>query len=380
MKVYFDNAATTKPINSAQDLLCEHMNNGWYNPSAMYPEAVRAENDYKKSAETLCAALGAKQVFFTSGGTESINTAILKGYRAKGSKKLHFITSAYEHPAGDEPFKLLASAGHDVDFVKPGNEGFITCEQVAPLVREDTALVSVMHVNNETGAVNDITSIANEVKRNNPQTLVHSDGVQGFLKCPINFESSSLDYYSVSAHKVHGLKGTGALFYKKNTPLAPYMIGGGQEGGLRSGTQNTFGAAVFARAVEDFCKAAEQKIVMMLKVRERMLAGLKQLPGLHIISPSKNFAPHILYVAFENMRGEVILHLLETKGIFISTGSACSSKKGTSRIATALSLKKQVADGVIRLSFSHENTAEEADYVLEEISNALKYTNGFIRR
>ncbi len=380
MKVYFDNAATTKPINNAEKLLCEHIKNGWYNPSAMYPEAVRAENDYKKSAEILCNAIGAKHVFFTSGGSESINTAIFKGYRAKGSKKLHFITSAYEHPAGDEPFKVLSSLGHEVDFIKPTAEGFITAEQISQLIRQDTALVSIMHVNNETGAVNDVVSIANEVKRINPQTVVHSDGVQGFLKCPINFENSALDYYSVSAHKVHGLKGTGALFYKKNAPISPYIIGGGQENGLRSGTQNTFGAKIFAQAVEEFSANHEQRVYKMLSVRETMLCGLKEFENLHILSPSENFAPHILYVAFENVRGEVILHLLETKGICISTGSACSSKKGTSRIATALSLKKQVADGVIRLSFSHDNTVEEAAFVLTEIKNALKYTNGFIRR
>ncbi len=380
MKVYFDNAATTMPTNRVSRVLGEHVDRLWYNPSALYAQAIAVENEYNKAKQEVCSALGAKHAIFTSGGTESINTAILRGYRAKGAKKLHFITSAYEHPAGDEPFKFLASQGHDVDFVKPAASGHIAEQDVSSLVRGDTAMVSIMHVNNETGGVNDVVGIAAAVKRKNPHTLFHSDGVQAFLKCPLNFENSQLDYYSVSAHKVHGLKGTGALIYKKNAPLGAYILGGGQEETLRSGTQNTPGALVFAEAVREFVRDREENIGKISQVRETLCDGVKSFEGVHVLSPEKDYAPHILYLSFENTRGEVILHLLEKQGVLVSIGSACSSKKGTSRIASALSLPKHVADGVLRLSFCHHNTVQEAEYTLEQLKIALDYTKKFVRR
>ena len=256
-----------------------------------------------------------------------------------------------------------------------------------------------MHVNNETGAVNDVCGIASAVKEKNRETLVHVDGVQGYVKCPLNFKDSEIDYYTASAHKLHALKGTGALFYKKGAPIKPYIIGGGQEGALRSGTENTFGIYVFANAVSEYTDNRDEYIENMLNVRRVFLNGFKEIPGVRILSPEKDFAPHILNVSIEAMRGEVflrrkmqclvgcvgekrvLLHLLEKEGIAISTGSACSSKKKKqSRIHAHLKLSRELEEGVIRISSCPYNTCEEAERTLLAINSALKNYRRFIRR
>ena len=383
MEIYLDNAATTKPSKALLPLFSAHVESEWKNPSAMYPPAVAAERQLRAARETLAGAVHADPagVVFTSGGTEGANTAILRGSRAAGEKKLHFITSAYQHPCVYECFRALETAGHSVDYIRPRADGKIHPEDVAEKVREDTALVSVMHVNNETGAVNDAAGIAAAVKAKNSGTAVHADGVQGYGKCPLDFGGSALDYYTASAHKLHGLKGTGVLFYKKNAPLKPYLLGGGQEKGLRSGTENTFGIFAFARAVEEYMAHREEWVAHMAALKAYLLDKLSDIPDMRIFSPTDG-APHILNLAFPGMRGEVLLHLLEQKKIYISTGSACSShkKRAGSRVHQALGVPADITQGVVRLSFCPENTEEEMETAAAAIKEALAGFRGFIRR
>lgn len=381
--IYFDNAATTRPIAGLEALAKEYYDGEWYNPSAMYPWAVDQENKIHEAKKLLCAPINADPncVIFNSCGTEGANTVIQKGYRPQGSKKLHFITSTYEHPCVYNTFLKLKDEGHYIDFVSPGIDGHVHPQDVTALMREDTALVSIMHVNNETGAVNDIAAISAAVKKANGKTLFHSDGVQGYMKSTLDFNSSNIDYYTVSAHKLHALKGTGAVFYKKGCPIKPYIIGGGQENGLRSGTENTFGIFVFATAIKEFTLNRDEYINHMLTLRNRFYEGLSNIDGIINLCPEEDYAPHLINVAIDGMRGEVLLHLLEREGIAISTGSACSSKKKKqSRIHAHLHLPRELEEGIIRISLSHQNTIEEVDMTLSAIEKSLEKYRKFIRR
>ncbi len=378
--IYLDNAATTRPAQSLKTLFCEHIEKKWFNPSAMYPPAVAMERELRAAREFLCSALLADGVIFNSCGTEGANTVIFRGWRRQGGRKLHFITSAYEHPCVYEAFLELKSQGHRVDFLSPGRDGVVTVQQLAPLVEPDTALVSIMHVNNETGAINDIAALSRAVKQKNPQAVFHSDGVQGFLKVPFDMKNSAVDYYTASAHKLHGLKGTGALFYRKGTPLKAYLLGGGQEGALRSGTENTLGILAFAEAARAYLADHAQNLEHMRVMLEQLRHALLEIPGAVCITPER-CAPHILNIAFPGMRGEVLLHLLEEKEIYVATGSACSSKKiGYSRIHKAMGVSKEVSECALRLSLCPQNTPEELEQAVAAIREILEKYRGFIRR
>lgn len=382
LKIYLDNAATTAPYSEITGLFSEYMS-CWFNPSGMYHDALKAEKrmNAARAAVSACINAAPENTVFTSGGTEGSNTVALKGFRRMGGKKLAFVTSEYEHACVYNSFKALAEAGHDVAFVSPRKDGHIHPEDIAEAVCDNTALVSIMHVNNETGAVNDVEKICRAVKSKNPQTLFHSDGVQAYLKVPFDFALSALDYYTVSAHKIHGLKGTGAIFCKKNSPLRPLINGGGQENGLRSGTENTLGIFAFAEAAAIYSKNFSEHAEKMYSLRKRALENLSALNGFVMLSPEKDFAPHILNFAFEGMRGEVLLHLLEEDGICVATGAACSSKRGRSfRIHKHTGYKNDILEGAVRMSFCPFNTGEEIDIACEKTEDALKRFGRFKRR
>lgn len=378
--IYLDNAATTKPAACLAPLFDAHLQNKWFNPSAMYPPAVEMERALREAREFLCGIVRAESALFNSCGTEGANTVIFRGWRRQGGKKLHFIASSYEHPCVHEAFLALRREGHQVDFLNPAENGAISPQQLAALVRPETALVSIMHVNNETGAINDIAALAAAVKSRNKDTLFHSDGVQAFLKIPFDMASSQVDYYTASAHKIHGLKGTGILFYKNSAPLRAFLLGGGQEGALRSGTENTFGILAFAQAAREYLRDHEKKLSHMRLLRDELKRLLMEIPGAICITPDC-CAPHILNIAFPGMRGEVLLHLLEQKEIYVATGSACSSKKaGYSRIHRALGIPKPISECALRLSLCPENTLEEVHQLKEAIQEILGKYQKFIRR
>lgn len=376
-KIYLDNAATTQPLKNLNELCADYIYNEWYNPSGLYKPGVEARRRINKAEEKLLRAFGSDKhkCLFTSGGTESANTVILRGARI--SKNANFVCSGAEHPCVEECFKFLASQGHEVRYAKTDSFGITDTKECTELVDENTALVSVMHVNNETGAKNDISKIAAAVKSKNPRTLFHSDGVQAFLR--ENCDVSNIDYYTVSAHKVNGFKGTGAIFYKPEAPLKPYILGGGQQNGLRSGTENTLGIFAFEK-VCDYYTVNKEKIQKNLKrLHDEFINAAKKCEDLKIITPFDNCCNHIISVSAPGIAGETILHILEEKGIYISTGSACSSKKGRSRIAAALGLSAEIAGGMLRISFSLHNTVDEVLRAADEINKAVKTLSRFKR-
>lgn len=376
--IYLDNAATTKPLCGILSEFEKYTEENWFNPSALYAPAAVCHKKIADAKESLKKAFGSPfhEVFFTASGTESDNTIIFGG--AKKRKKMHFITDAGEHAAVYESFLKLMEAGHEVTFIDIDKNGRVCPDDVINAVKEDTALVSIMHVNNETGAINDIAAIARGVKNKNRDTFFHSDGVQAFMRVPVSgFEN--IDYYSVSAHKIHGLKGTGAVFYKKNTPIKPYIYGGGQENGLRSGTENTFGIEAFKMATEYFYENRNDFQDKLSKLKKAFVSEIKDLEGLTLISPNDG-ASHIVSVTIKDVRGETLLHSLESEKIYISTGSACSSKKGVSRTAKSLHLDKQGAEGVIRVSFCPFNTEEEVIFAAKKIKEHSAMLSMFTRK
>ncbi len=352
--IYFDNAATTRPLVGALQRAAEFLNELYYNPSARYGGGFAVSKKLGSMRETLLGYSGASggyDLIFTSCGTEADGHAIFSC-----GKRGNVVTTAGEHAAVYSACNELKNRGVEVRFAPVEKDGSVKAESILPLVDEKTSLVSVVHVNNETGAVNNIAAISRAVKEKNPRALFHSDGVQAFGK--LNFLlPQDVDLYSVSAHKIGGLKGTGALIKRKNLALAPYIYGGGQENGLRSGTENTFGIAVFAYAAEEKFKTLREDFVRLKAYRERLWEGLD--PSVFTRISPENGSPYIMTVSAAGMRGEVLQRMLWDRGLCVGTGSACSSKKRFSRIMTACGYGEDVLDGVLRMSFSPATTEEE---------------------
>jgi cysteine desulfurase len=308
---------------------------------------------------------------FTSGGTEANNLAVRSAVKAGA----HYITSTIEHPSVYETFRHLAMEGAEVDFVKP--RGYcIHTEDVAALVRGNTALVSVMHVNNETGAVNDIGTICSAVKAKNSGTLFHSDGVQALLKS--DRKPVGVDFYTVSAHKIHALKGVGALLTGEGRNPKSLMYGGEQERSLRPGTENTLGIQAFGEALETGANGFVDNAAHISKLHERLVSALSGMEGALLHLPETK-VPHIINVSFEGVRAEVLIRLLGGKGIYLGTGSACSHGK-LSRTLLECGVKRSEAESAVRVSLSRLNTENEIDIFLEEIVAAVKQLRRFGRR
>lgn len=371
MQIYLDNAATTKPMTRAA--YERHTENAWYNPSAVYGQAEAVFKELKHVRQQLTEAVRLQGgCVFTSGGTEA-NGLALSSYGKRGT---HILTSGIEHPSVYETCRYMEQNGVAVDYVKP--RGFnIHPEDVAALVREDTALVSVMHVNNETGALNDIAAIGRAVKAINPATVVHADGVQALMKTNVDLSAGYVDSYSVSAHKIHALKGTGALLTRQGVALKPMHHGGSQEQSLRAGTENTLGIMAFSEALEEIARhEANYKLVEQL--REAFVAGVKQIDSC-IVNVPERFVPHIVSVSFEGVRGEVLARVMGEKGICIGTGAACSRGK-LSRVLLESGVKRSFAEGTVRVSFSAYNTLEEVAVCLEQLKSTVTQLRRFARK
>jgi len=366
--IYLDNAATTKPILG--DLVQKHVESGWYNPSAAYAPAARVFADMKKTREKLVDIVGIDgKVLFTSGGTEANNTAIMSAFK----RDAHYITSAVEHPSVYAAFKHLETMGANVDYVKP-RDFCVNADDVAALVRENTAMVSIMHVNNETGAVNDVRKIASAVKAKNARTLIHCDGVQALRKLDIGLLGSEVDYYSVSAHKINALKGVGALIVRKGKALRALHHGGEQEETLRPGTENTLG-------VQSFYSALIRESVGTAKIeqlRDQLTKGLSKIEGA-IVNTPKVSVPHIVSVSIEGVRAEVLVRLLGEKGIYIGTGAACSKGK-ISRVILKSGVARELAEGTVRISMGERSTGNEIAVCLSELEIAVEQLRRFNRK
>ena len=357
--IYMDNAATTQPCGECVARAEEYLKENYFNPSAMYKEGFALSRELKAAREKLVsyvADTASYDLTFTSCGTEADNTAVF-GYARRGNA----VTSAGEHSAILAPFAELKNRNvAETRFAPLEADGRVNVGKLLELVDEKTTFVSVMHVNNETGAINDINAVAKKVKEKNPRVVFHSDGVQGFGKIPFRL-GKEVDLYSLSAHKIGGLKGTGALIRKKTLPIRPYLFGGGQENGWRSGTENVFGVKTLEYAAEKKFSSLAADYERLASYRESLWSALD--PGIFARLSPKDGTPYILTVSARGLRGEILLHLADDRGLIIGTGSACSSneKSRYSHVVLACGYDKITADGVLRLSFSPATTKEETE-------------------
>lgn len=355
--IYFDNAATTKPDGGCLEKAQKYLKEEYFNPSALYAEGYKLNKELRAARENILKNIADTQKFvleFTSCGTEADNHAVFCGGR-----RGNVVTTLGEHSAVYSAVNELKRQGIEVRFAELNGDGSVKLSHLLSLIDDKTSLVSVIHVNNETGAINDIAAIAKEVKAKNKKTLFHSDGVQAFGKILFKL-SEDIDLYSVSAHKIGGIKGCGALVKRKSLVLPPYIFGGGQENGARSGTENVFGIKMFELAAIKKYACILENFKKVQEIKAALWEGLDK--SLFSRIDLKNSSPYILTVIAEGVRGETVLHEADDSGLLIGTGSACSSneKNRYSRTILACGIDKTAADGVLRLSFSPENTVEEA--------------------
>lgn len=378
--VYLDNSATTRVFDAAAEAVMQYMTENFFNPASAYSPAVAAERDVDAARARLAAAIGAspEEILFTSGGTESNNMAVYGALRSMRSPG-RVIVSAVEHPSVYECVRTLSGA-YEVADTGVDETGKVDLEKLDRLLSPNTVLVSVMQVNNEVGAINDMEAIYRLVKRRAPQAVVHCDGVQGFLKVP--FEAKNCDLYSVSAHKFHGPKGVGALYVKKGLRFAGGQTGGGQEKNLRSGTLNTPGIMGMDAALQIYLKNLAQFRESMYACKRRLRDRLSTLERVLLNGPEAEAgAPHILNASFLGVRGEVLLHALEAKGIYVSTGSACAAHKaGKNRILTAMGVVGERQEGAIRFSLCPMTTLVEIDEAANAIAELLPMLRRYARR
>ena len=371
--IYLDNAATTKPSLTAFERAKVYVTEKFYNPSGMYQEGFSLQGELKKARSVLLSKIADENAFeliFTSCGTESDNQAIFS-FARRGNA----VTTMGEHSAVAMAFQELKTRGLAEPRIAPLQaDGRVDVEKLLTLVDDKTSFVSVMHVNNEIGSVNDVNGIAKLVKQKNPRVIFHVDGVQAYGKIPYKL-SKDIDLYALSAHKIGGLKGVGALIKRKNLVLPAYLIGGGQESGRRSGTENVFGIMHFSYAAEEKFTTLKADYERLTSYRERLWTGLDHDVYTRI-SPQEG-TPYILTISAKGLRGEILLHMANDKGLIVGTGSACSSnaKNRYSKVVLACGYDEKVADGVLRLSFSPETTQDEihqAIDILNEIGRDLR--------
>lgn len=384
MQVYFDNSATTRCYESVKEIVVKTMLEDYGNPSAMHKKGVEAEQYIKESAQILARILkvNEKEILFTSGGTESNNLALVGGAFANKRKGNHIITTMVEHAAVAQPVEFLKEQGFDVTLLPVDSQGVVDLDELEKALREDTILVSVMYVNNEVGAVMPIEKIGSMVHEKSPKALFHVDAIQAFGKYRIHPKKLGIDLMSVSAHKIHGPKGVGFLYINEKAKVQPMMLGGGQQGGMRSGTDNVPGIAGLGAAAAEIYSDLEKKTEHLYCLKERMARGLENLENVIINGmPLREGAPQILSVSFLGVRSEVLLHTLEDREIYISAGSACSShKRKASATLTAMSMPASQIESTVRISFSEENTFEEVDYCLGVLEEVLPMLRRYSRR
>lgn len=375
IKVYFDNASTTALSKPVLELVYKMLKDEYANPSALHSAGFEVEKLITGAREQLAKALGvsAEDIYFTSGGTEANNTAILGAARAAKKQGMHLITSAIEHPSAADSFRQLEEEGFEVDYLPVDEKGYVSVDSLRAAMRKDTVLVSIMYVNNEVGTIQDIPALAAAARSVNPRCVFHTDCVQAFGKHKI--PSQCVDMISVSGHKIHAPKGVGALYVKKGTRLKNLHFGGGQEKGVRPGTENTASIIGFGLAAELADRALDENYKRVSRVKQALLNSLAELDGVYVNGDSEKASPYILNLSFENVKGEVLLHALEREGICVATGSACSSR---------LKKKKKIVDLLIdgrgennvRFSFSADNTPDEAAIV----ADAVKCSAAMLRK
>lgn len=365
--IYLDNSATSFIYEEVLDVINDIYKNKNFNPSSAYDVALSAEKEMKKARKILAGSINAEEdeIYFTSGGSEGNNSAILGIANANKNKGRHIISSMAEHDCVYNCMKYLQDElNFEVTFLKPDRQGLISEEQLAKSIRKDTVLVSIMQVNNELGSLNNIKALVDTTKSINKMTYFHTDAVQSYMKVDIDVKKMGVDLLTTSGHKIHAPKGIGFLYIKKNTKISPLIFGGGQERGFRGGTENVVGICAMAKAVE----LIQGKSMEDLKATRDYLCNLikDKIDDIYVNTPYIN-APHILSVSFAGTKSEVLQHYLEQDKIYVSTGSACSSKKKNSRVLESISMEKKYIDSTLRFSLCHENTNSQMEEVAEKL-------------
>ena len=383
MNAYLDNSATTKPSAAVAAVVSEMLQSGWYNPSALYKPALEIQKRIDGVREICLKAAGAagQTIIFTSGGTEADNLALL-GHLKSRRKPGRVLISSVEHPAVSACADEIRKMGHTVEEIPAGKTGSVDLEKLEEMLDEDVLLISVMQVNNETGAVEPLEEIVKLRNRKAPGAAIHVDGVQGFLRVPMDFNRLGIQSYAFSGHKIHGMKGTGALIVRKDHPIRPVQFGGGQEGNLRSGTENTFGIIALGEAVRTWDPEANAR---MRELKNRLRTQLlEKIPEAKVNGPEENAetcAPHILNVALMPVRSQTMLFALEGDGIYVSAGSACASRKQKiSPVLKAMGVSTEQADCSLRFSLCPMTTEEEIDYVIVRVAFHWVALKKFTRR
>ncbi|HIQ98363.1 MAG TPA: cysteine desulfurase [Candidatus Scybalocola faecavium] len=389
-EIYFDNAATTRVYDGVCKVMVEAMQSNFGNPSSLHMKGVDAERYVKSAREIIAKTLKVdeKEILFTSGGTESNNMALIGGAMANQRAGKHLITTRIEHASVYNPMIWLESQGFEVTYLPVDERGCVDVEALSEALRPDTILVSVMCVNNEIGTIQPLDEIGRRIKENNPATLFHVDGIQGYGKVEHLWPRKlGIDLLSVSGHKLHGPKGIGFLYIRDRVKVHPLILGGGQQKDMRSGTENVPGIAGLGEAVREVFDHLPEKMDQLYELRSYFIHQVTRFDGVKIngwTQRQEGFmgpAPHIVSVSFENIRAEVLLHALEERGIYVSSGSACSSNHpAISGTLKAIGVEKKYLDATIRFSFCYDTTREEIDQCMDVLNQIIpmlrRYTPG----
>ena len=370
--VYLDNAATTKPCREAIEASQYAMTTAFGNPSSLHGLGIEAEKLINYSKEKIATALGAlpSEIVFTSGATEANNLAVLGLAENYGRRKKKIVTTAVEHPSVAEPMKKLKNMGYELTVISPDKNGEITEDALVNAVDQDTCLISAMLVNNETGYVLPIERAFSKIKKLYPDCMTHCDCVQGFMKLPIKAKKLSADAISISGHKVYAAKGIGALCIKKGVRVAPIIVGGGHQGGIRSGTEAVPAIYAFGKTVEALTPTIAQRLNHVQEIRDYIVSKIAEVEGA-VINSKDTASPYIISIAVPGIKSETLLHFLEQREIYVSSGSACSRGK-KSEVLEAFCLPRNVVDSTIRISTSNDTLKEDIDALSEALSIAAK--------
>ena len=383
-QIYLDYAATTPVVPEVEEAVTDCLKKDFGNPSSMHRLGIQAEKRIRKAGEQVSHLLRVEpeEIIFTSGGTESNNMAILGTAYDKRRRGKHCITTAIEHPSVLNCFAHLERLGYEVTYLPVDQNGVISLESLRNALREDTILVSIMHVNNEVGSIEPVQQVASLLDQCKNRPVFHVDGIQSFGKLPLYPREWGIDLVSLSGHKIHAPKGIGALYRKKGVRIQPILFGGGQQGGIRSGTENITGIVGMGTGADWIAKRHAENDRYLYELKEALVSGIRRdFPDVVINGDPENSAPHILNVSFPGAKGEVLLHTLEEEEVYVSTGSACSSReKKISHVLKALGLNDRTADGSIRISLSYLTTPEEIASFLPILSRSVQRVREYTRR
>ena len=382
-EIYLDNSATTKCFPQVAELMTKIMCEDYGNPSSMHLKGVEGEKYIRWAKEIIAKNLkvSEKEIFFTSGGTESDNLAIIGTAMANRRRGNHLITTMIEHPAVLQTMQYLENLGFRVTYLPVDEYGLIHLEDLERAITKETILVSIMHTNNEIGALEPISTAGVVIKRKNPNTLFHVDAVQGYGKFRILPKKMNIDLLSVSGHKIHGPKGIGFLYVNEKVKIQPIIFGGGQQKGMRSGTENVPAIAGLAKAIELIYEILDEEVEKLYQLKGYFISQVSKIEGIKINGKQgTDSAPHVISVSVRGIRSEVMLHSLEERGIYVSAGSACASNKPqTSATLKAIGVEKELLDSTIRFSFSMFTTKEEIDYTVRVMSDIIPMRRRYTR-